>query len=101
MYKPLPSCITIKNSSIHGIGLFANQTIKANKNLGLTHIFNENFENNYIRTPLGGFFNHNPVNPNCRILKEGDYLFLVTVKEIQAGDELTAKYTLYDPSLVV
>jgi len=57
--------------------------------------------NNYIRTPLGGFFNHNPNKPNCKILKDDDYLFLVTIKDIQPNEELTAKYTLYDPELVV
>lgn len=97
MYKPLPSCVTIKNSKIHGLGLFAASFIKENTNLGLTHVYNEKFENNYIRTPLGGFFNHNSENPNCKILKIDECLFLVTIKEVHPGEELTAKYTLYDP----
>ncbi len=101
MYKPLPSCLTIKKSKVHGLGLFASLAIKEKVNLGLTHIYNENFENNYIRTPLGGFFNHNPIDPNCKICKEGKFLFLITLRPIKPGEELTAKYTLYDPALVV
>ena len=97
MYKPLPTCVTIKNSEIHGLGLFAVTFIKEKTNLGLTHVYDEKFENNYIRTPLGGFFNHNNKNPNCKILKIDEYLFLVTIKDISPGEELTAKYTLYDP----
>ena len=97
MYKPLPTCVTIKNSEIHGLGLFAVTFIKEKTNLGLTHIYDEKFENNYIRTPLGGFFNHNSNNPNCKILKIDDYLFLVTIRDVTSGEELTAKYTLYDP----
>ena len=84
MYRPLPDCLTIKDSKIQGLGLFATLIIKAKTNLGLTHIYDKSHEDNYIRTPLGGFFNHNHTDPNCRI-----------------GEELTAKYTLYNPELVM
>lgn len=97
MYKPLPDSLTIKESSIHGLGLFSVCKIKKDTNLGLTHIFNKDYIDNYIRTPLGGFFNHNSVDPNCKILKMGDFLFLVTIKDIEKDEELTAKYTLYNP----
>ena len=65
MYKPLPKCLTIKKSPIEGLGLYATENIKGNTFLGITHILDENFENNYIRTPLGGFYNHSN-NPNIR-----------------------------------
>ena len=58
MYKPLPSVLTIKKSPIEGLGLYATENIKANCFIGLTHIKDNNFENGYIRTPLGGFYNH-------------------------------------------
>ena len=58
MYRPLPDGLTIKNSPIEGLGLFATQNIKANSFIGVTHIRDEQFENKYIRTPLGGFYNH-------------------------------------------
>ena len=65
MYRPLPKCLTIKKSPIEGLGLYATEDIKANTFLGITHILDENFENNYIRTSLGGFYNHSN-NPNIR-----------------------------------
>jgi hypothetical protein len=65
MYRPLPECVTIKKSPIEGLGLYATRDIKANTFLGITHILDENFENNYIRTPLGGFYNHSN-NPNIK-----------------------------------
>ena len=99
MYKPLPECLTIKSSSIEGLGLFSTLFIKAKTNLGLTHIYDESFENNYIRTPLGGFFNHNSVNQNCAIQKKGNFLFLVTCRDIRPDEELTACYTLYNPAV--
>ena len=130
MYKPLPKYLTIKKSPIEGLGLYATENIKVNTFIGLTHIQDENFENNYIRTPLGGFYNHSN-EPNVRRvvsdslpkLKSGDiidesldvnkipdgkanrenlypdvkgkYMFLVSIKDIKAGDELTANYNLY------
>ncbi len=65
MYRPLPECLTIKKSPIEGLGIYATREIKANTFLGITHILDENFENNYIRTPLGGFYNHSN-NPNIK-----------------------------------
>ena len=65
MYKPLPNCLTIKESPIEGLGLYAKKKIKANSFIGLTHIQDKDFENGYIRTPLGGFYNHSN-NPNVR-----------------------------------
>ena len=65
MYKPLPNCLTIKKSPIEGLGLYATGNIKANSFIGLTHIQDKDFENGYIRTPLGGFYNHSN-EPNVR-----------------------------------
>ena len=65
MYRPLPDSLTIKKSPIEGLGLYATKDIKANIYIGLTHILDERFENNYLRTPLGGFYNHSD-NPNIQ-----------------------------------
>ena len=130
MYKPLPNCLTIKKSPIEGLGLYATKSIKANCFIGLTHIRDGNFENGYIRTPLGGFYNHSN-DPNVRRVVSdklpklncgdkiddsldvtkipdgkasrenlypnirGKYMFIVSIKEINEGDELTANYNLY------
>ena len=130
MYKPLPKSLTIKKSPIEGLGLYATEDIKSNSFIGLTHIKDKNFENGYIRTPLGGFYNHSN-EPNVRRvvsdtlpkLKCGDliddsldiskipdgkanrenlypevigtYMFLVSIKDIKVGQELTANYNLY------
>ena len=37
MYKPLPDKVTIKMSPIHGLGLFAEDTIKEGELLGMVH----------------------------------------------------------------
>ena len=65
MYRPLPDGLTIKQSPIEGLGLYATIDIKKNSFIGLTHILDERFENNYLRTPLGGFYNHSD-DPNVK-----------------------------------
>ena len=78
-----------------GLGLYATASIKANCFIGLTHIQDENFENGYIRTPVGAFVNHSDV-PNCEFYKEDDYIILRTIRPINVGHELTAEYWLYN-----
>ena len=134
MYRPLPKELTIQNSKIEGLGLFATVKIKKNSFIGLTHIRDELFEGKYIRTPLGGFYNHSlennimkmvsdvmpkfsfgdVIDPNKKIepLKDGKndrenlyfnlsekpeakYMFLISTKDINSGEELVANYTLY------
>ena len=134
MYRPLPDGLTIKNSPIEGLGLFTNIAIKKNTFIGITHIRDEQFENKYIRTPLGGFYNHSdnptvqrmvsnilptlkfgdPIDPTAKAKKfneNGDdrenmyynlrekpdakFFFMVSIKDIKAGEELTANYNLY------
>ncbi len=135
MYRPLPKELTIKNSPIEGLGLFALEKIKKNSYLGITHIRDEQFENKYIRTPLGGFYNHsnepnvirmvsdtlpklkfgelvNTESNNVEKIKDGKtnrenlfynlqekpdakYMFLIAIKDIEPGQEVTANYNLY------
>ena len=134
MYRPLPKELNIKNSPIEGLGLYAKKNIKKNMFIGVTHIRDEQFENKYIRTPLGGFYNHSndpnimrmvsdvlpklnfgdlvDQSANKKEIKYGKnnredmfynldeksdakYMFLLTTKDIKAGQELTANYNLY------
>lgn len=102
-YKALPDCLTIKESPIHGLGLFATKDISAGTELGETHYY---LDGMMIRTPLGGFYNHSD-NPNSkRFAKERIRPFdteraivysykLVTLRDIKAGEEITVTYTLY------
>ena len=94
-YRPLPDNLTIKPSSIEGLGLFATQTIPKNTDLGMIHF---SYGELIIRTPLGGFINHSD-KPNCKKLDLEDEWHLKTMKEIKKDEELTLKYTLYTPIL--
>ena len=100
MYKPLPESVTIKESGINGLGLFAEQDINQATNLGITHI---KLDEQIIRTPLGGFINH-ANSPNCvkvELHPNGEETFrkkwsLVTTQDIKKGEEITLRYTFYD-----
>tara|TARA_B100001013_G_scaffold340723_1_gene264297 strand:+ start:1324 stop:1626 length:303 start_codon:yes stop_codon:yes gene_type:complete len=98
MYNPLPDCLTIEKSDIHGLGLFATCNIWKETNLGIAHINIIGFPHDYCRTPLGGFYNHSD-EPNCELRDDNSGYFyvknLVSIKEIAEGEELTCKYTLY------
>ena len=61
MYKPLPKNLTLGESEIHDIGLFAREDIKRVHELGISHI---QVGVDLYRTPLGGFINHSDT-PNC------------------------------------
>jgi len=97
-YNPLPEYLAIGPSEIHGAGILAKEDIPGEVVIGITHVYDPNFQHNYIRTPLGGFINHSE-NPNCELIEDegdDDYRRLKTLKKIEQGKELTLKYSLYD-----
>lgn len=98
MYRPLPSCVTVSKSTIDGLGLVAAEPIKAGTEIGMSHVRDSRFEHGWIRTPLGGFYNHSS-NPNCKTKPSpcGSFLFLVTIREVRKSEELTVEYSLYKP----
>ena len=104
MYKPLPESVTIKQSGINGLGVFADQDIKQATNLGMTHL---KIGDTIFRTPLGGFINHSD-DPNCtktvfRVSNFHDAALkmdykawkLFAINDIKEGEELTLEYTFY------
>ena len=122
MYRPLPKSLTIKDSKIDGLGLFSKTKIQKNSFIGITHVKNIDFQDNYIRTPLGGFYNHSK-NPNVTKISSDTlpkydfgqniemkikesledknnnklkYFYLVSLKDIEPGEEILAKYTFYE-----
>tara|TARA_R110000824_G_scaffold52695_1_gene146372 strand:+ start:154 stop:474 length:321 start_codon:yes stop_codon:yes gene_type:complete len=99
IYKPLPNSLTIKQSGINGLGLFAKEGIGQGTNLGMSHL---EIGEKVIRTPLGGFINHAD-NDNCVKVElpmtneKFNYKKwnLVTLRNIKEGEELTLRYTFY------
>ena len=124
-YKPLSHDLFIEESMINGQGLFASNDIPKGTDLGISHIKIEKDKMSsmeLIRTPLGGFINHQPIvkelvridkdnatdemvevsGPNCiKVQARPDgakvEYNLHTRKDIKAGEELTLEYTFYKP----
>ena len=124
-YKPLSHDLFIEESMINGQGLFASNDIPKGTDLGISHIKIEKDKMSsmeLIRTPLGGFINHQPIvkelvridkdnatdelvevsGPNCiKVQARPDgakvEYNLHTRRDIKAGEELTLEYTFYKP----
>ena len=97
-YNPLPSGLTIADSGIAGQGLFTSRRLLMGTILGISHY---RIDGEYIRTPLGGCINHSET-PNCqrsqiRVKPGFDKWSIMTLDDIEEGEELTLKYTMYDP----
>ena len=95
-YTPLPNYLTIKKSNIDGLGIFTTMPCGKGTNFGISHVHNPDFQDGWIRTPLGGYINHSD-NPNTIKHKDlvTNYYHLIAMRNIDEGEELTVKYTLY------
>ncbi len=116
-YTPLSHDLFIEESMIDGQGLFSSHDLPKGTDLGISHIEFEKDKmsaKELIRTPLGGFINHEPIvksenasgelvevsGPNCEKIKQradGAKIEwrLITREDIKAGEELTLEYTFY------
>mgnify|MGYP001383110372 CR=1 FL=1 len=100
-YRPLPEFLTIGKSKIEGLGLIAKSNIEEGTDLGISHVYDERFPDNYIRLSLGGFINHHEI-PNCKAFfsKEDselgliNHIRLMTIKSVKKGEELTVSYII-------
>jgi len=91
MYRPLPSFLEVRSSPIEGHGIFTTKYLYEGGRLGVSHIYDTEFIDNLIRTPLGGFINHSD-NPNCELQRNGRLLVVEIIKDIKEGEEITLSY---------
>jgi len=103
-YRPLPSYLTIKESSLDGLGVFSKENIPIRTSIGCySHIIiDEPYINKELqRVNFGGFINHSKT-PNCvlELSKEYSnnrrkrlYYKLLTIRDIQIGEEILLDYT--------
>ena len=87
IYKPLPEYLSIGPSDIHGAGIIAKEDIPADIDMGITHVYDPEFQDDYIRTPLGGFINHSDT-PNCELIEDDND---VSYKRIKTLHKITQR----------
>ena len=97
-YKPMPYGLVIADSQINGQVLFTTRKLVRGTHLGESHY---RMDGELIRTPLGGVINHSD-EPNCvrsqvRVKPHYDKWTITVIEDIEEGEELTLKYTMYDP----
>ena len=92
MYKPLPDFLTIHNSNIEGLGLFACKPIAKGTELGMSHF---HWGEELIRTPIGAFYNHSS-EPNIEKVRRDSRYFIVATRDIRSAEEITCEYTFYN-----
>ena len=101
-YLALPENLEVQNSPIHGQGLFATADIPKGTELGESHSFlMQDYDvetktwsrKEWIRTPIGAFLNHSN-NPNVTVETKGsgNTAFLIALKDIPEGEEITVTY---------
>jgi hypothetical protein len=77
-------CVELRDSPIHGKGLFATRDFEVGETVCPGRL-------NGKRTPGGRFINHSS-NCNVKPEKEGDDIYAVAARKINAGDELLVDY---------
>jgi len=97
-YRPLPDYLTLKESNIEGLGLFATVNIEKGVNAGITHV-TDPITMKLYRTPLGGFINHSE-EPNAKIVEVQRVRYLYFLRDIEPNEEITVKYKMYKPTKV-
>jgi len=104
------SSLELKNSSLHGLGVFAKEFIPEGTELGIGHYFDFHNRNNKIvtlRNPTIAFFNYCET-PNVILKQEKPnpmwecgysmHNRIFTIRDIIEGEELLLKYSWYDPT---
>ena len=81
----------LKNSNVHGQGIFASKDLGANQVLFETHKKTSGALE-WVNLMPNCSYNHSS-KPNCQSLTLGDFKYLVTLREIKEGEELLVDYS--------
>lgn len=86
--------VNVKKSKIHGNGLFANEPIKRGDTIGVAHqVINTSNHKLFIPTGIiGKNYNHSKNNPTAENVIDGDKRYLVALKDLKPGTEITSNY---------
>jgi hypothetical protein len=78
-------------SRIHGRGVLCARAVPRDATIGVSHWW---WQGRWNTTPdLGTFHNHSET-PSCRNVTVGSYRYLVALRDLAPGDEVTVDYRL-------
>ena len=90
----LADCLSVRDSDIHGVGLFANDEIEAGTTIQKTHFNHKQY--GWINFTPNAQFNHSKANANCKLIDtvdtHGGFKELVTIKLIKKDEEILMDY---------
>lgn len=78
----------VQKSEIHGLGLFVNNQYPVNSLIAKVFVKKGG---KYIQTMFGRFINHSD-NPNTKLVEHDGCIYLVAIRRILLGEELTSDY---------
>lgn len=84
---PFPSdqdAVEIKQSDIHGFGVFATRNLQKGERISLARIGDK-------RTPAGRYCNHSGT-PNAEMVMSDECVYLVALQDIEANQEILSDY---------
>lgn len=102
----MPTCLELKKSPLHGLGVFATEFIPKGSNLGICHYYDYSEKPpKHLRNPLVAFLNYSvdknawlPIVKKEFINGTGWVTELITTKDIAKGEEILLTYSWYDPT---
>tara|TARA_Y100000593_G_scaffold88709_1_gene171508 strand:+ start:1381 stop:2004 length:624 start_codon:yes stop_codon:yes gene_type:complete len=86
----LGSSVEIKDSDIHGVGLFASKNIQEGEFIHYTHVYHHTLKGWAALQP-NYKYNHS-FKDNCEVVEGNRCMKLIAIKAIKKGEELLANY---------
>lgn len=80
-----------KESPIHGNGIFTTEDIPADTRLFQTHVIDSTFAPCWANIKPNCMYNHS-VRANCASITEENYKLLVSIRNIERGEELLVDF---------
>ena len=85
------SCCDLRQSMVHGKGIFATEKLQENQVLFETHTKTSGAIK-WVNLMPNHLYNHS-TTPNCRSMTLGNFKYLVTLRDIEVDEELLVDYT--------
>ena len=91
----LGESVSLADSDIHGVGLFASKDISKGEFLQYTHVYHQKIRWWLSLTP-NYKYNHSPTENNCEVVEGNRCMKMIALRDIKKGEELLVDYSEND-----